>query len=350
MRSPQEARGPVRVETGVGEPITMPSGRFYPPGTRIKIDAPAYQAAVTLDGYVSGIAAGTFLDKATGSKDLGFGLDIVDFLLEPERPDAVVAKDQYHFNDKYHGAIAKRYVEGPQICTQAKKLPAKVGQGKDFASVQLHYRWNVAFEPRAKAGSIWQQTLVFPNEGRFFLAADRVTTVSESPEMFMRLDFPGHIRHTKGNEFKQIYLSYHNPQYLPSSEFLDDFTPDAKFLYQRKPGQIPERFIRAYQVTKPDGSPGPWLGGLALNPADVYQAWCHQRGYICLIQEIGGRPTKPGDTFGACYLIGWFDSVDEMNRVYDRYKGWSGIELQGPADKPTGYKLVKTAELTPVSV
>ena len=46
---------------------------------------------------------------------------------------------------------------------------------------------------------------------------------------------------------------------------------------------------------------------MTLNPDDVYQAWCHQRGYVCMIEELGGRPTRPGDTFGACYLIGWFD-------------------------------------------
>ena len=33
---------------------------------------------------------------------------------------------------------------------------------------------------------------------------------------------------------------------------------------------------------------------MTLNPADVMEAWCHERGYVCLIEEIGGRPIKAG--------------------------------------------------------
>jgi hypothetical protein len=87
---------------------------------------------------------------------------------------------------------------------------------------------------------------------------------------------------------------------------------------------------------------------MTLNPGDVYQAWCHQRGYVCLIEELGGRPTKPGDTFGACYVVGWFDGIDEMNRTYDRWKGASGLVLDGPADRPTGFRGIPASELTPV--
>ncbi len=71
-------------------------------------------------------------------------------------------------------------------------------------------------------------------------------------------------------------------------------------------------------------------------------------GYVCLIEELGGRPVKPGDTFGACYVVGWFDDVEAMNRVYDRFKGHSGLTLDGPAEKPTGYRGLKQAELTAV--
>lgn len=84
---------------------------------------------------------------------------------------------------------------------------------------------------------------------------------------------------------------------------------------------------------------------MTLNPADVYQAWCHQRGYVCMIQELGGRPTRPGDIFGACYLIGWFDNLDQMTRAYDRYRGASGLELIGPAEKPEGFRTLSGAEL-----
>src|SRR3954453_1927519 len=108
---------------------------------RIEIDAPKYRAAVATEGYVSGVAAGSFLDRATGARDLGFGLSVVAFLLEPAGPDAAVPAGQYDFNNLVHGKLAKRYVEGPQICTQAKSLPARVALGDGFAVVRLRYRW-----------------------------------------------------------------------------------------------------------------------------------------------------------------------------------------------------------------
>jgi hypothetical protein len=302
---------------------------------------------VATEGYVSGVAAGTFVDRATGARDLGFGLSIVDFLLEPAPPDAPVPASQYEFNNAVHGKLAKRYVEGPQICTQAKKLAARVGVGDSFLSVQLIYQWNVAYAPRAKTGSIWEQTLIFPQGERFFLSADRVTTVSESPELYFRIDMPGHIKHKAGAGFDHVYLSYHEPVEIPSTEFAHDFPPDARFLYRRGIDLLPERFIRGYQVRgQGDKGDGPWLAGMTLNPSDLYQAWCHQRGYVCMIEELGGRPTKPGDTFGACYLVGWFDDSDDMARACDRYPGFSGLALNGPDGKPTSFRGLKASELT----
>ena len=74
---------------------------------------------------------------------------------------------------------------------------------------------------------------------------------------------------------------------------------------------------------------GPWLAGMTLEPADVYEAWCHQRGYVCFIQEIGGRPIRAGERFGAAYVIGFFDDLDEMHQVYDRYRGHRGLDVAG---------------------
>src|SRR5713101_2930836 len=45
----------------------------------IEIDTDALQARVNKSGYVSGIGRGSFLDKKTGARDLGFGLHIMDF-------------------------------------------------------------------------------------------------------------------------------------------------------------------------------------------------------------------------------------------------------------------------------
>jgi hypothetical protein len=351
MRSKPAAAPFVKVTNARGEPLRLPSGRSYPPGGRIVIETDRYSAAVATEGYVSGVAAGSFVDKASGARDLGFGLSIVDFLLEPAVAGEPVPPGQYDFNNLVHGKLAKRYVEGPQICTRAKSLPARVALGDGFAAVTLNYRWNVAYPPRVKAGSVWEQTLIFPQGERFFLSADRVTTVADSPALFFRVDMPGHIKHKGGMGFEHVYLSYHDPKTIPSTEFDHDFPPDARFLYLRGVDPMPARFIRGYQVRPtPGGRPGPWLAGMTLNPADVYQAWCHERGYVCMIEELGGRPTKPGDTFGACYLLGWFDDPDEMARAYDRYQGISGLMLDGPLEKPTGFRGLKANELTPVSV
>ncbi len=313
----------------------------------ITIETRRIQASIATHGYVSGVAAGSFLDKKTGARDLGFGLSIVDFLLEPA-PRGPVLQGQYEFGNLVHGNIPKRYVEGPQICTQARRLPFRLITGDGFVAVQQWFQWNVAYLPRAKAGSVWEQTLIFPENERFFLSADRVTTVSESPALFFRVDMPGHIKHQHGMGFEHVFLSYNEPTILPSTEFLMDFPPDAKFLYERGKSPRPDRFIRAYQVDLGGDSEGPWLAGMTLNPDDVYQAWCHQRGYVCMIEELGGHPTKPGDTFGACYLVGWFDDLDDMEATFDRHKGWSGLAFHGPADHPSGFHGLKQDELTPV--
>ena len=84
--------------------------------------------------------------------------------------------------------------------------------------------------------------------------------------------------------------------------------------------------IRAYQV-KVDGKPGPWLAGLTLDPEVTSEAWCHQRGYICFIQELHCMKVKAGERFGAAYAVGWFDDIAEMEKVYDRHRGAKGITV-----------------------
>ena len=49
----------------------------------IRIETNCYQATIQTEDYVSGISAGSFIDKRTGVSDLSFGLCIADFLLEP---------------------------------------------------------------------------------------------------------------------------------------------------------------------------------------------------------------------------------------------------------------------------
>ena len=146
---------------------------------------------------------------------------------------------------------------------------------------------------------------------------------------------PGHVKHKAGDTVSEVYLSYHGV--IPAKEFVTDFAPDEKFLYTRDCAQVPKRFIRAYHTRDPKtGKAGPWLAGMTLDPAVVYEAWCHQRGYVCLIEEVGGRPVRAGESFGAAYVVGFFDSVEEMERVYDGYAGHRGLEVTD-----TGWKLTR---------
>ncbi len=280
----------------------------------------ALEARINKKGYVSGVAAGSLLDKKTGARDLGFGLHIMDFLMAPGWAD-----DGYPRDAKVHGNLPKHYVEGPQICTKARELKPEVIEGKDFVAVKLRFSFT---EPAKglKAGSTWEQTLLFRPGVRYFLSAERITSVNDVDDLFYRIDMPGHIKHKQGDSFEQVYLSYLDKP-IPVSEFKEDFAPDAKFLYQRQDSKAPPRMIRAYQV-KLDGKPGPWLAGMTLDPEEVSEAWCHQRGYVCFIEELHRRKVKAGESFGAAYVVGWFDDVAEMEKVYDQFKGKKAIVVE----------------------
>ena len=161
---------------------------------------------------------------------------------------------------------------------------------------------------------------------------DRIDSVNDSPEMFLRNDTPGCVRHEKGDTFSEMYLSYlSGPKgvRIPSSEFFTPFPPDLKFGYRRDTHRTPEHFIRAYHLRdKETGKDGPWLAGLTLDPSVVYEAWCSQRpgGIIVMIEEIHGKPVKAGESFSAAHIVGYFDTIEEMHKVYDRYKGHTGTD------------------------
>ena len=284
----------------------------------VQVTTDALQARINKKGYVSGIAAGSFLDKKTGARDQGFGLHIMDFLMAPGWRD-----DGYPRDPKVHGKLPKHYVEGPQICTQAKQLKPEITRGKGFVAVRLRFRFTKPAKG-LKAGSRWEQTLVFQPGVRYVLCSERITSANAVDDLFYRIDMPGHIKHKKGDTFAEVYLSYQGK--IPASAFAKDFGPDEKYLYQRKKGKVPKRMIRAYGL-KVGGKPGPWLAGMTLDPAEVSEAWCHQRGYVCFIEELHGKKVKAGESFGAAYVVGFFDSVAAMEKVYDRYKGRSKIVL-----------------------
>ena len=291
----------------------------------VRVETDALRATIKKKGYVSGIAEGSFLDKKTGARDVGYGLHIWDFLMAPGWRD-----DGYQRDPKMHGNLPKHYVEGPQICTQAKQLPVEVVRGDGFVAIRMRFTFTQPGEG-FKAGSKWEQVLVFQPGVRYVLTADRVTSVNTVDDLFYRIDMPGHVKHEgAADPFEQVYLSYLKEPFVPASAFKENFGPDEKFLYRRGADarSVPERMIRAYQV-KQDGKPGPWLAGMTLDPAEVCEAWCHQRGYVSFIQELHRKPVKAGESFGAAYVVGWFDNVGEMQKVYDAYKGKSQIVLEG---------------------
>src|SRR3954454_9037733 len=190
----------------------------------VEVETDALKARINKKGYVSGVAAGSFLDKKTGARDLGFGLHIMDFLMAPGWRD-----DGYPRDKKLHGDLPKHYVEGPQICTQAKELKTEIIRGKDCVAVKLRYTFT---KPGAgfKAGSTWEQTLVFQPGVRYFLSSERITSVNDVDDLFYRIDMPGHIKHKGGDTFDSVYLSYAGKP-IPAAEFKADFGPDEKFLY-----------------------------------------------------------------------------------------------------------------------
>lgn len=306
----------------------------------IRIATPQLEAAVRKKGYVSGVAKQSLLDKKTGARDLGFGLDIADWVMEPGsdetyRDQLTAAGHQeliYQFGNPYHGKTQKRAIEGPQICTQAKELQPEVIRGKDFVATKQTFHYRTA-APGKHTGSQWTQVLVFPVGKRYFLSMQKIDMKNDSDGAFLRIDMPGHIRHTNGDTFDEVYLSYHGR--ISSKEFLTNFAPDEKFNYTRGKNPPPERMIRGYSIRDPQsGKVGPWLVGMTLDPTVVSEAWCHQRNYVCLIEEFGGRPIKAGESFSAAFIVGYFDDLDEMHRVYDEHKGAVRLDVS-----PAGYQL-----------
>lgn len=307
----------------------------------VRIETPELAAAICKKGYVSGVARQSFLDKKTGFHDPGFGLDIADWIMEPgsdaEYRDRL-DPELVHRNDGdrrlFHGSRLKRSIEGPQICTRARELQPSIIRGKDFVAIRQQFTYRTA-APGKKTGSVWTQLLVFPVGKRYFFSMDKIDAVNSSEAMFLRIDMPGHVRHNKGDTFSEIYLSYRGR--IPAAEFLTDFPPDARFDYRRDRDPLPERVIRGYRLRDPaSGKDGPWLLGMTLEPAAVWEAWCHQRGYVCMIEEFGGRPIRPGQSFNAAFVVGYFDTLEEASRVYDAHKGHTALDVS-----TDGWRLTK---------
>jgi hypothetical protein len=347
-------------------PSAEPWARVTEDDRAIKVETDKLEAVIPKKNpkqWMTGIEKGSFLDKSTGFREIGDGLMVVDWLMEPGSDEAwsdkVFAADG-HGVSRYrwfanetdpaqrsyalmaHGSShRKRMVEGPQLCHRMKPVQPEVIRGKDFVAVETTYKFEYA-APGRKPGSRWTQLIVFPRSRRYFLLMDKIDSVNDSKELFLRNDTPGCVRHVKGNTFSEIYLSYlSGPKgiRIPSSEFFNPFPPDLKFGYRRDRHRVPEHFIRAYHLrNKKTGKDGPWLAGLTLEPSVVYEAWCSERpgNIIVMIEEIHGKPLKAGGSFSAAHIVGYFDSIEEMHQVYGRYKGYSALK----ADQ-TGWQLVE---------
>lgn len=369
---------PVIVGIWLGSPSVVPAAesglqddesswvRVIEDDRKIVIDTDLLQAAIPKadpDHWMTGISKGSFLDKTTGFREIGDGLMVIDWLMEPgsdaDWADQVIAPDgngvgRYTWYENVttpegrsyalmaHGSShRKRMVEGPQLCHRMKPVEPEIIRGDDFLAVKTTYQFEYA-APGRNPGSTWTQLIVFPKGERFFLLMDRVESVNDSPEMFLRNDTPGCVRHVEGDTFSEIFLSYlggPNGVRIPSKEFFEPFPPDLKFGYRRDLNTVPEQFIRAYRLRDPEtGADGPWLGGLTLEPSVVYEAWCSQRpgGIIVMIEEIHGRPVKAGDTFSAAHVVGYFDSIEEMQATFERYKGHTALSADA-----SGWQLQK---------
>ncbi len=330
----------------------------------IKIESDQLEAVIPKKNpkqWMTGIEKGSFLDKKTGFREAGDGLMVVDWLMEPgsdaDWDPSIFAKDgngvsRYRWYENEtdpagrnyaimaHGTShRKRMIEGPQLCHRMKPVQPEVIRGKDFVAVKTTYQFEYA-APGRKAGSRWTQLIVFPQGQRWFVLMDKIDSVNDSKEMFLRNDTPGCVRHEKGDTFSEMYLSYlsgpTNPLkkesdpgiHIPASEFFEPFPPDSKYGYRRDTHKIPKQFIRAYHLRdKKTGKEGPWLAGLTLEPSVVYEAWCSMRpgGIIVMIEEIHGKPIKAGESFSAAHIVGYFDTIEEMQKTYDRYKGHTAL-------------------------
>jgi hypothetical protein len=332
----------------------------------IEIETDKLEAVVPKNNprqWMTGIEKGSFRDKTTGFREAGDGLMVIDWLMEAGSDEGwaeqVIAPDgngvgRYTWFENEtdpakrsyalmaHGRNhRKRMVEGPQLCHRMKPVEPEVIHGTDFVGVRTTYKYEYA-APGRNAGSQWTQLIVFPRGERYFVLMDKIDSVNDSDEMFLRNDTPGCIRHEMGDTFSELYLSYlGGPKgvRIPSQEFFEPFPPDLKFGYRRDTHKTPEHFIRAYHLRdKESGKDGPWLAGLTLEPSVVYEAWASQRpgGIIVMIEEIHGREVKEGESFSAAHIVGYFDTIEEMHNVYDRHRGHTALTADD-----SGWRLVK---------
>src|SRR5688572_628188 len=129
----------------------QPWGRVIEDDRAIKIETEQLEAVVPKKNpkqWMTGIEKQSFLDKATGFRELGDGLMVIDWLMEAGSDDAY--RDQLHATEEKglgfylwhaaetdpgrkahalnaHGSTRrKRAIEGPQLCPWMKPVQPEV--------------------------------------------------------------------------------------------------------------------------------------------------------------------------------------------------------------------------------
>ena len=141
----------------------------------------------------------------------------------------------------YHGSRPKRNLEGPQICTGRRVAAvdhSRTGFRGHPATIHLPHGG-----PRQKNRLRMDATARLSGGQAVLLSMDKIDAVNSSDAMFLRIDMPGHVRHTQGDTFSEIYLSYRGR--IPAAEFLRDFPPDERFDYRRDRDPLPQRSFAA---------------------------------------------------------------------------------------------------------
>jgi len=59
-----------------------------------------------------------------------------------------------------------------------------------------------------------------------------------------------------------------------------------------------------------------------------------QGSHVIFILECPGRPIEAGESFSTVFVVGYFDSIEEMHAVNDRYKGHTALSVD-----PSGWRL-----------
>ena len=71
-----------------------------------------------------------------------------------------------------------------------------------------------------------------------------------------------------------------------------------------------------------------------MTPGQVGETFAYTLGVQAVLW--GTQWTKAGESFRAAHIVGYFDSIEAMHQVNDRYKGHTGLTADA-----SGWRLVK---------